>query len=68
MLESLVNPIPRIVYDNVVAYSEIEVLLDVLRERKTVRDCVNAGKVPSTDLYRESNSSLKNVRPPPKFV
>ncbi|XP_018572792.1 phosphoinositide 3-kinase regulatory subunit 4 isoform X2 [Anoplophora glabripennis] len=61
VLESLVSPIPRIVYDSVVAYSEIDILLDVLKERKTLRDCVNTGKVPNTDLYRESNSSLKNL-------
>ncbi|KAJ8948165.1 hypothetical protein NQ318_009257 [Aromia moschata] len=61
LLDSLVSPIPRNIYDSVVAFSDIDILLDVLRERKSVRDCLNMGKVPTTEFYRESNANLKNL-------
>lgn len=61
MLESLVSPIPRNVYDSVVTYNEIDLIFEVLKERRSLRDCVNTGKVPSTDFYRDIPPSLKNV-------
>ncbi|CAH1967764.1 unnamed protein product [Acanthoscelides obtectus] len=61
LLDSLVNPIPRTVYDSIVNHMDIDIILEVLRERKNVRDCVSAGKVPSTDFYRETQTSLKNL-------
>ncbi|KAG5888474.1 hypothetical protein JTB14_022104 [Gonioctena quinquepunctata] len=61
LLESLVSPIPRNVYDSVVTYSEIEVILEVLRERMSVRECVITGKVPNTEFYRDTQPSLKSL-------
>lgn len=61
LLESLVNPIPRAVYDNIVCHSDVDALLEVLRERKLVRECVSTGKVPSSDYYRETQHTMKNV-------
>lgn len=62
LLDSLVNAIPRSVYDAVISHSDIDSIIEVLRERKAVRDCVNTGKVPSTDFYRETLPNMKNVR------
>lgn len=61
LLESLVPPIPRTVFDSVIFHPEIDSILEILKERKNVRDCVNTGKVPSTDFYRETQISMKNV-------
>ncbi|CAH1115369.1 unnamed protein product [Psylliodes chrysocephalus] len=61
LLESLVSPIPRNVYDSVVTYNEIDLIFEVLKERRSLRDCVNTGKVPSTDFYRDIPPSLKNL-------
>lgn len=63
LLESLVSPIPRAVYDNVVFHNDVDALLDILRERKLVRECVTTGKVPSSEYYRESQHTMKNVSP-----
>lgn len=61
LLESLVSPIPRAVYDNVVFHNDVDALLDVLRERKLVRESLTTGKVPSTEYYRETQHTMKNV-------
>lgn len=34
LLEALVSPIPRIVYDSVVKYNDIEELFEVLKQRR----------------------------------
>ncbi|KAJ8984785.1 hypothetical protein NQ317_003698 [Molorchus minor] len=61
LLDSLVSPIPRYVYDSVVTFSDIDVLLDILKERNSIRDCVNTGKVPTTEFYRETGTNLKKL-------
>lgn len=58
LLECLVSPIPRIIYDNVIKYSDIYLLLKTLKERKEARQAVNAGRIPQ---YNDMPSSLKNV-------
>ncbi|CAG9829186.1 unnamed protein product [Diabrotica balteata] len=61
LLESLVSPIPRNVYDSVVSYNEIDSIFDLLKERRSLRECVNTGKVPTTDFHRDYQPSLKNL-------
>lgn len=61
LLESLVNPIPRAVYDNVIFHTDVDSLLEVLKERELVRECVSTGRVPSSDYYRETQHNMKNV-------
>lgn len=61
LLDALVCPIPRNVYDTVVSYPDLDAILEVLKERRSLRDCVNTGKVPSSDFYRETQPSLKHV-------
>lgn len=58
LLECLVNPIPRIIYDSVIKYSDINQLLKTLQERKEARQAVNTGRKPQ---YNEMPQSLKNV-------
>jgi phosphoinositide-3-kinase regulatory subunit 4 len=59
LLESLHNPIPRNIYDSVVTYSELDVLLKMLKQRKLARDSAMVGRVTSLDWY---SASIKNVR------
>lgn len=58
LLESLVSPIHRNVYDNVIKYSDIELLLDTLRERQNARLIASSGRIPS---YTEMRQSLKTL-------
>ncbi|XP_018329607.1 phosphoinositide 3-kinase regulatory subunit 4 [Agrilus planipennis] len=58
VLESLVGPIPRSVFDNVIKYSDIDLLFETLKERQNARFLVNSGRVPS---YTDMNSSLKSL-------
>lgn len=57
MLESLEAPIPRNIYDSVIMYSDLELLLKMLKERKLAREAVVVGKVPTFEWH----SSIKNV-------
>ncbi|XP_060527972.1 phosphoinositide 3-kinase regulatory subunit 4 [Cylas formicarius] len=61
LLESLVSPIPRSVYDNIVNYNDINLLLELLEDRKNIRNCLNNGKIPSYDFYRDTVPSLKTL-------
>lgn len=62
VLESLVNPIPRQVYDNIVRHPEIEAFLDNLQKRKAARDMIESGRpIPTFDVFLEIPSSLKKV-------
>lgn len=61
LLESLVSPIPRSVYDNVINYSDMNQFLEALSERKHIRDCLNTGKIPSYDFYRDMSGNLKSL-------
>lgn len=58
LLECLVNPIPRIIYDSVIKYSDIHLLLKTLKERKEARQAVNFDKIPQ---YSDMPSALRNV-------
>lgn len=58
LLEALVFPIPRIVYDSVVKYNDIEELFQVLEQRQIARAKAVTGIVPQ---YSEMNTSLRNV-------
>ncbi|XP_056633826.1 phosphoinositide 3-kinase regulatory subunit 4 isoform X2 [Diorhabda sublineata] len=61
LLECLVSPIPRNVYDSVVSYNEIDSIFELLKERRCLRECVNTGKIPTTDYYRDAQPSLKKL-------
>ncbi|XP_076279148.1 vacuolar protein sorting 15 isoform X2 [Lasioglossum baleicum] len=58
LLEALVPPIPRIVYDSVVKYSDIEELFQVLEQRQVARAKAVTGIVPQ---YSEMSTSLRNL-------
>lgn len=58
MLEALVPPIPRIVYDSVVKYNDVEELFQVLKQRQEVRTKAVTGMVPQ---YNAMSTSLRNV-------
>ncbi|XP_074031829.1 vacuolar protein sorting 15 isoform X2 [Leptinotarsa decemlineata] len=60
-MDSLVTPIPRNVYDSVICHEEIDAILDVMKERMSVRNYVNTGRVPNTGLHRDSQTSLKSL-------
>lgn len=58
LLEALVPPIPRIVYDSVVKYNDVEELFQVLEQRQAVRTKAVTGMVPQ---YNAMSTSLRNV-------
>lgn len=58
LLEALVSPIPRIVYDSVVKYNDVEELFQVLEQRQAVRTKAVTGMVPQ---YNAMSTSLRNV-------
>lgn len=58
LLEALVSPIPRIVYDSLVKYNDVEELFQVLEQRQTARAKAVTGIVPQ---YSEMSTSLRNV-------
>lgn len=58
LLEALVAPIPRAVYDSVIKYNDIDELFHVLDERKAARSKAIVGIVPQ---YNETSTSLRNV-------
>lgn len=62
LLDSLVPPIPRSVYENIINYPDINQLIEVLEERKQIRDCINSGNAPRYEVYIEMSPNLKSVR------
>lgn len=59
LLEALVPPISRIVYDSVVKYNDVEELFQVLEQRQAVRAKTITGVVPPQ--YNDMSTSLRNV-------
>ncbi|XP_970683.2 phosphoinositide 3-kinase regulatory subunit 4 isoform X1 [Tribolium castaneum] len=59
LLESLDNPIPRNIYDSVVTYTELDVLVRMLKDRKYAREAANIGRV--TTLESWYTPSIKNL-------
>lgn len=59
LLEALVPPISRIVYDSVVKYNDVEELFQVLEHRQTARAKAITGVVPPQ--YNDMSTSLRNV-------
>ncbi|KOX70771.1 Phosphoinositide 3-kinase regulatory subunit 4 [Melipona quadrifasciata] len=58
LLEALVSPIPRIVYDSVVKYNDVEELFQVLEQRQAARTKAVSGIVPQ---YNEMSTSIRNL-------
>ncbi|KAF3421311.1 hypothetical protein E2986_10341 [Frieseomelitta varia] len=58
LLEALVSPIPRIVYDSVVKYNDVEELFQVLEQRQAARAKAVSGIVPQ---YNEMSTSIRNL-------
>ena len=59
LLEALVSPIPRAVYDAVIKYNEIEELFYHLEQRQSARAKAVTGVVPQ---YNDMSTALRNVR------
>jgi len=59
LLEALVPPISRIVYDSVVKYNDVEELFQVLEQRQAARAKAITDVVSSQ--YNDMSTSLKNV-------
>lgn len=60
-MESLVCPVPRIVYDSVIKYSDIDLLIDTLLARKKARDAILSGRIPMAESQIEIHQALRNV-------
>ncbi|XP_074107920.1 vacuolar protein sorting 15 isoform X2 [Cotesia typhae] len=58
MLEALIQPIPRVVYDSVIKYHDVEELFRAFEERKAARSKAITGSVPQ---YSETSTSLRNL-------
>ncbi|XP_055904025.1 phosphoinositide 3-kinase regulatory subunit 4 [Eupeodes corollae] len=58
LLDSLLPPVPRIIYDSVVKYSDIQKFVATLEDRKVVRENTPEGMLPQ---YDEVGPSLKNL-------
>lgn len=58
LLSALAQPIPRVVFDSIIRYANIDVLLETLEERYRVRGLVKAGHVPQNI---ELQPAVKNV-------
>ncbi|KMR04641.1 phosphoinositide 3-kinase regulatory subunit 4 [Lasius niger] len=59
LLEALVPPISRIVYDSVVKYNDVEELFQVLEQRQAARAKAVMGVVPPQ--YNDMSTSLRNL-------
>lgn len=59
LLEALVSPISRIVYDSVVKYNDVEELFQILEQRQAARAKAITGVVPPQ--YNDMSTSLRNV-------
>lgn len=64
VLNNLKDPLPRNTYDTVVKCSIVEILMDILVERKKARTIANTGHIPlpSVTQSMHQNSALRNVR------
>ncbi|KAK0078672.1 hypothetical protein PV325_002204 [Microctonus aethiopoides] len=58
LLEALVQPIPRVVFDSVIKYNDVEELFRAFEERKAARTKAITGAVPQ---YSETSTSLRNL-------
>ncbi|XP_012255655.2 phosphoinositide 3-kinase regulatory subunit 4 isoform X2 [Athalia rosae] len=58
LLEALVAPIPRVVYDSVIKYNDIDELFRVFEQRQMARVKAISGIVPQ---YNEMSTTLKNL-------
>ena len=58
LLSALAQPIPRVVFDSIIRYANIDVLLETLEERQHARGLVKAGHVPQNI---ELQPAVKNV-------
>lgn len=58
LLEALVAPIPRVVYDSVIKYNDIDELFRVFEQRQRARVKAISGIVPQ---YSDMSTTLKNV-------
>ncbi|XP_063992587.1 phosphoinositide 3-kinase regulatory subunit 4 isoform X2 [Diachasmimorpha longicaudata] len=58
LLEALVTPIPRVVFDSVIKYSDIDELMRAFEERKAARSKAITGSVPQ---YSDTSTSLRNL-------
>jgi len=58
LLSALAQPIPRVVFDSIIRYANIDVLLETLEERHRARGLVKAGHVPQNI---ELQPAVKNV-------
>lgn len=59
LLESLVMPIPRKIYDCVVSCIYIDSLLDVFNQRKVFRECIKNGIKPNSEYNNEISQNIK---------
>ncbi|XP_015117187.1 phosphoinositide 3-kinase regulatory subunit 4 [Diachasma alloeum] len=58
LLEALVPPIPRVVFDSVIKYNDIDELIRAFEERKAARSKAITGTVPQ---YSDTSTSLRNL-------
>lgn len=58
LLEALVGPIPRVVYDTVIKYNDVEELFRTFEQRQIARAKASTGVVPP---YNDMSNSLRNV-------
>ncbi|XP_069690077.1 phosphoinositide 3-kinase regulatory subunit 4 isoform X4 [Periplaneta americana] len=58
LLNALIRPIPRVVYDSIVRCSDVDSFMETLEERQRARGLVKAGHVPQ---YVEPHPALKNL-------
>ena len=59
LLEALVTPIPRSIFDSVLKYNDLEDLFHVFEQRKIARAKAVTGIVPQ---YNDMSTALRNVR------
>ncbi|XP_033210037.1 phosphoinositide 3-kinase regulatory subunit 4 isoform X2 [Belonocnema kinseyi] len=58
LLEALVPPIPRVVYDSVIKYNDVEELFRVFEQRQVARTKATTGIVPQ---YNDMSNTLRNL-------
>ncbi|KAL1512914.1 hypothetical protein ABEB36_002417 [Hypothenemus hampei] len=61
LLDSIVTPIPRSVYENVKNFSNISQLIDLLKERKQLKDCIKSGISTSTYDFCSKSQNLRSL-------
>lgn len=59
LLDCLQKPLPRSIYDAVLRFQEIEQFIEVMKQRKVIRDRISLGQMPQ---QIEMSTSVKNVR------